>query len=86
MRRAQALTFALSLPDARYEKEEAQIAFFDELLPRLRALPGVDAAAGVISLPLSGSSLVLTFEVKGRPPLPPLPDRDRYPCRPQAAT
>ena len=67
----QALTFALSLPDARYEKEEAQIAFFDELLPRLRALPGVEAAAGVISLPLSGSSLVLTFEVKGRPPLPP---------------
>jgi putative ABC transport system permease protein len=66
-----ALTFELSLPDARYDEETAQIAFFDDLLPRLRALPGVEAAAGVISLPLSGSSLVLTFEVAGRPPLPP---------------
>jgi putative ABC transport system permease protein len=67
----QALTFDLSLPDARYEKEEAQIAFFDELIPRLQAVPGVEAAAGVVSLPLSGASLVLTFEVAGRPPLPP---------------
>ena len=67
----QALTFDLSLPDARYEAEEAQIAFFDELLPRLRALPGVKSAAGVLSLPLSGSSIVLTFEVAGRAPLPP---------------
>jgi putative ABC transport system permease protein len=67
----QALTFDLSLPDARYEKEEAQIAFFDELIPRLQAIPGVEAAAGVVSLPLSGASLVLTFEVAGRPPLAP---------------
>ena len=66
-----ALTFELSLPDSRYEEEAAQITFFDDLLPRLRALPGVEAAAGVISLPLTGSSLVLTFEVAGRPPLPP---------------
>ena len=66
-----ALTFELSLPDARYEREEAQIAFFDELIPRLRAIPGVEAAAGVISLPLSGTSIVLTFEVAGRPPVPP---------------
>ena len=66
-----ALTFDLSLPDSRYEDEAAQIAFFDDLLPRLKALPGVQAAAGVISLPLSGSNLVLTFEVAGRPPLPP---------------
>jgi putative ABC transport system permease protein len=67
----QALTFDLSLPDARYEDEAAQIAFFDELMPRLHALPGVEAAAGVVSLPLSGASIVLTFEVAGRPPLPP---------------
>ena len=32
----QALTFELTLPDARYEEEAQQIAFFDQLLPRLR--------------------------------------------------
>jgi putative ABC transport system permease protein len=66
-----ALTFELSLPDARYEQRERQVAFFDELLPRLRAIPGVSKAAGVMSLPLSGTSFVLTFSVEGRPPLPP---------------
>jgi putative ABC transport system permease protein len=66
-----ALTFELSLPDSRYEERERQVAFFDQLLPRLQAIPGVTTAAGVISLPLSGTSLVLTFEVEGRPPLPP---------------
>ena len=66
-----ALTFELSLPDSRYEKEPQQIAFFDQLLPRLRGIPGVQAAGAVISLPLSGSNLVLSFEVAGRPPVPP---------------
>jgi putative ABC transport system permease protein len=67
----QALTFELTLPDARYEKELQQVAYFDQLIPKLRAIPGVQAAAAVVSLPLSGSSIVLTFEIAGRPPLPP---------------
>ena len=67
----QALTFELSLPDSRYEKEAQQVAFFDQLIPRLQAIPGVRAAGAVLSLPLSGSSVVLTFEIAGRPPLPP---------------
>jgi putative ABC transport system permease protein len=67
----QALTFELSLPDSRYEKEPQQVGFFDQLLPRLRAIPGVQSAAAAMSLPLSGSNFVLTFEVAGRPPVPP---------------
>jgi putative ABC transport system permease protein len=66
-----ALTFELSLPESRYETEEHQIAFFDQLMPKLQTLPGVQAAGAVISLPLSGSSIVLTFEIAGRPPVPP---------------
>jgi putative ABC transport system permease protein len=66
-----ALTFELSLPETRYAEEAQQVAFFDQLLPRLKAIPGVKTAGAVISLPLSGSSLVLTFEITGRPPLPP---------------
>jgi putative ABC transport system permease protein len=67
----QALTFELSLPDSRYEQEPQQVGFFDQLLPRLRAIPGVQSAAAAMSLPLSGSNFVLTFEVAGRPPVPP---------------
>jgi putative ABC transport system permease protein len=68
----QALTFELSLPAARYEDNEArQIAFFDQLLPSLRALPGVQAAGAVLTLPLTGGGIVLSFTVDGRPPIPP---------------
>jgi putative ABC transport system permease protein len=67
----QALTFELSLPDSRYEREPQQVAFFEQLIPRLRSVPGVRDVGAVLSLPLSGSSLVLTFEVAGRPPVPP---------------
>jgi len=66
-----ALTFDLSLPESRYAEPEAQVAFFDELLPRLESIPGVRNASGVVALPLSGMSLVLTFEIAGRPPVPP---------------
>jgi putative ABC transport system permease protein len=67
----QALTFELSLPDSRYEDEPRQLAFFDQLMPRLRAIPGVQSAAGVMMLPLAGSNFVLSFEVAGRPDVPP---------------
>jgi putative ABC transport system permease protein len=66
-----ALAFDLSLPESRYDTEEREIAFFDQLLPKLKALPGVQEAAAVLSLPLSGASIVLTFEIAGRPPVPP---------------
>jgi putative ABC transport system permease protein len=66
-----ALTFDLTLPDARYREDERRIAFFDQLLPRLRALPGAQAASAVMGLPLSGLDFIISFEVKGRPPVPP---------------
>jgi putative ABC transport system permease protein len=68
---AQALTFELTLPDSRYRDEAQEVSFFDQLLPRLRAIPGVQEAGAVLSLPLSGASIVLSFEVDGRPPVPP---------------
>jgi putative ABC transport system permease protein len=67
----QALTFELTLPDSRYEQDAPRIQFFDQLLPRLRALPGVRSASAVLGLPLSGLDLIISFEVGGRPPVPP---------------
>jgi putative ABC transport system permease protein len=67
----QALTFDLTLPDARYKEEERQVAFFDQLLPQLRALPGVQGVSGILGLPLSGLDIIISFQVQGRPPVPP---------------
>ena len=67
----QALTFDLTLPDARYRERERRVAFFDQLLPRLRALPGVRSASSVLGLPLGGLDLIISFTVEGRPPVPP---------------
>src|SRR6185503_17182304 len=44
-----------SLPGSRYERREEQTAFFERVLARLQALPGVENAGGVLSLPLSGA-------------------------------
>jgi putative ABC transport system permease protein len=48
------LTFGTSLPDASYEKPEQKIAYYENLLERLRQLPGVKAAGATSAPPLSG--------------------------------
>jgi putative ABC transport system permease protein len=65
-----ALTFRISLPESAYAGEAACAAFFDELLTRLGSLPGVRAVGAVTGMPLSGMRFDISFEIKGRPPLP----------------
>ena len=48
------MTMRLALPDARYNTGQKNTAFFEQLLPRLRALPGVKAAGIVTALPGQG--------------------------------
>jgi len=50
------LTFDVSLTETRYKTPAQATAFFDGTLQRLRVLPGVQAAAVVDSLPLTGGS------------------------------
>jgi predicted permease len=59
------LTFRLSLPEPRYPSDTARIAFFRELLPRIRALPGVRAAGMSQVLPFSGSWSTGSFMIEG---------------------
>lgn len=61
------LTTGLSLARAKYPKVEQQAAFFQETIARIKALPGVEAAALVDPLPLSGNSIAGTFQIVGRP-------------------
>src|SRR5262249_19507629 len=54
------LTFNISLPGGDY-KTERQIAFSDQLIERLRSVPGVTAAASARPLPLTGSEMTIAF-------------------------
>jgi len=60
----QVLTFRVPLPDARYPSREQRIAFFDELLGRVRAIPGVQAV-GVNTNPHPLGNFVTQTEVTG---------------------
>jgi predicted permease len=64
---ANLVTAQVSIPPARYNAARA-VGFFDELLARLRAAPGVDEAALVLGLPFAGALDSSPFEVIGRPP------------------
>jgi putative ABC transport system permease protein len=64
------LTAFVSLPLAKYWKHEDQVAFYEQLVERLRNVPGVSAASVVTDIPLYGGSST-GFDVEGRPPAPP---------------
>ena len=66
------LALRITLPRDRYEGE-ARLAFADELLGRVRALPGVSDAALGSDLPLRGNSSAAMLVVEERPD-----DRVRY--------
>jgi putative ABC transport system permease protein len=65
------LTARVSLPDARYPGPAQQAAFFDGLVRRVEALPGVSAAGTVSWLPLSGLRSATDLWIEGRPIPPP---------------
>jgi putative ABC transport system permease protein len=61
-------SMGLPLPEGRYASEERQALFFQQLLPKVRALSGVESAAAVFPRPLSGGKGSGDFEIEGRPP------------------
>jgi putative ABC transport system permease protein len=67
---ANLLTFRLSLPQAKYATPRAVKAFHEDLLARLRALPGVESAALTSAMPLEQGAPGTTFEVEGHPTEP----------------
>jgi putative ABC transport system permease protein len=62
-----ALTMRLALPEAKYPEPQRQRDFFDQLLNRIAALPGVKAAGAVNFLPLSGTGNQRNFLIEGKP-------------------
>src|SRR5271157_556165 len=64
------LTARIGLPEDQYLKPEQQRAFFQNLVERLRALPGVSSADVVVAPPLMGYMMAAGFDIEGRPPRP----------------
>jgi predicted permease len=67
MRTERLFTARIGLPVAAYPKPENIIAFFDQLMPRLRAIPGVESVTATWPLPLSGSNNISSFDIEEHP-------------------
>ncbi|MBI5283343.1 MAG: ABC transporter permease [Candidatus Solibacter usitatus] len=60
------LSMRATIPIARYATGEACGAFFRSVVERLRAIPGVTAAAGATSIPMMAANWVAEFTIDGR--------------------
>jgi putative ABC transport system permease protein len=65
------LTAQFNLPAVRYPNDDAKNAFLNRLVEHLSAMPGVTNVATVNSLPLSGSTFIISYSIAGRPPILP---------------
>jgi putative ABC transport system permease protein len=63
------LTFSLPIASTRYKTATEEIAFWNLLLSKVRALPGVESAGVVDSLPFTGGSHQ-PIAIEGRPAVP----------------
>src|SRR5215471_17181330 len=66
-----ALVAELILPKAKYPEAEKHRQFFERILPKLAALPGVEAAGAAFPMPFSNNDWSSTFSIVGQPPRPP---------------
>jgi len=69
-RPANVISYGVSLPEAKYTKPDQRIAFFESLVDRLRAVPGVQSAGAASSPPL-GMHWGAIWEAEGNPPTGP---------------
>ena len=54
-----------------YRDSNVRLGFFDQLLERVAALPGVRAAGAISFLPITGAGSALHFNIQNRPPATP---------------
>jgi len=65
------LVTSVALPGPKYPHAGQSRSFFDALLERIKALPGVQAVGSTTNLPLQGSDNWIMFSIEGRPPAQP---------------
>ena len=63
------LTGGVSLDYSQYAEPQKLIGFYNDVLDRMKALPGAQESAIAVPLPLVSGYINLGFQVEGRPPL-----------------
>ena len=67
----QVLRLDLSLPGLKYRQAQQQKAFYEELIERLKGLPGVESVGATTNTPLGTTDNWDPFAIEGRPAPPP---------------
>ena len=60
------LTTRIWLPSSRYADNSSELQFFDQLLSRVKVLPGVESASLTTALPMTGVTFGAPFSIEGR--------------------
>ena len=61
------LTAIVALPGGAYPQTESIARFYEQLLPRIKALPGVENASTIYPLPVSNNVMTTSFDIEERP-------------------
>jgi predicted permease len=64
------LTMQLALPGTRYNEPQQIDAFFQQVLEKVKSIPGIESAGVSTSVPMSGSGSSGSFSIEGRTPGP----------------
>jgi putative ABC transport system permease protein len=67
---ARVVTMQVTLPRTKYSKNEQRLGLYEQLLARVKGVPGVETAALASSLPPDIQTLWNEFTIEGRPPRP----------------
>ncbi|HXG66503.1 MAG TPA: ABC transporter permease, partial [Blastocatellia bacterium] len=70
MRPENVLTLRVTLPPAKYKTPQANVAFYEQVLERVSALPGVQAAGAINLLPIQQWGTNGEIQIEGQEPTP----------------
>ena len=65
------LTMSIALPSSRYDSPDKIVRFYDQLVEKVRQIPGVNAAAICSNTPFDHHQWDSSFHITGTPPDPP---------------
>src|SRR5262245_61982553 len=69
VRTERVLTFFLPAPSSRFSEPEQVVPYYQQLLGRIEAVPGVDKAAVTTGVPTRGTYFGMPFSIVGAPPV-----------------
>ncbi|MEX2285255.1 MAG: ABC transporter permease [Gemmatimonadota bacterium] len=68
----------LALPGQRYDSEASRLVFYDRLLEKAAAIPGVQQVGAISAVPIGGANNTSNFTVEGRSPSDPEAARNAF--------